>query len=299
MIKRNYILTIVFVLMASLSFAQSPSLVKAYELYTQGEYVLASKSIDQAVKEEEAINDPLAWQLRAIIYFDLFVRVDQKDNVSGSRVISLQSALRSMELDTDKKYYDQNILILDRLSNSYYNDAVIVLKNIDPKDPYFAKNSFDEYVRIQKIAHPDISLDDKRIDFYRAQATAFGNIYLNDPNGSEKFYDMTLESLHSALDIDSMNYGANYNLSIYLYNEGAYKIESINSEFDIKTLMFIQKDGIELFKQALPYMERAHQLRPREETLKGLKLIYRSLNDTEKYEYYSNELELFLENKPE
>ena len=128
--------------MTSLSFAQSPSLVKAYELYTKGEYALASKSIDQAVEEEEGINDPLAWQLRAIIYYELFVRVDQKDNVSESRVISLQSTLRSMELDGDKKFYDQNILILDKLSNSYFNDAVITLKNMDPNNPFFAKSSF-------------------------------------------------------------------------------------------------------------------------------------------------------------
>jgi tetratricopeptide (TPR) repeat protein len=285
--------------MASLSFAQSASVVKAYELYTQGEYVLASKSIDQAVKEEESMNDPLAWQLRAIIYFDMFDHIDKKTSVSESRVISLQSTLRSMELDGDKEFYDQNILLLDRLSSSYYNDAVIALKNMDPKDPYFAKNSFEEYIRIQKIAHPDINLEDKKIDFYRAQATAFGNIYYSHQEDTEEFFDMTLESLHSALAIDSMNYGANYNLSIYLYNKGADIIESINSEFDIKTLMFIQKDGIELFKEALPFMERAHQLRPREETLKGLKLIYRSLNEIEKSEYYSNELELFLENKPE
>lgn len=299
MIKRSYILSIVFVLMTSLSFAQSPSLVKAYELYTKGEYALASKSIDQAVEEEEGINDPLAWQLRAIIYYEMFVRVDEKDNISESRVISLQSALRSMELDGDKEFYDQNILILDKLANSYFNDAVITLKNMDPNNPFFAKSSFDEYIRIKKIAYPDLDLDEKKIDFYRAQATAFGNIYLSDPVASEKFYNLTLESLHSALDLDSMNYGANYNLAIYLYNEGAYKIESINSVIDIKTLIFIQKDGIELFKEALPYMLRAHELRPREETLKGLKLIYRSLNDLEKYEYYSNELELFLENKPE
>ena len=46
-------------------------------------------------------------------------------------------------------------------------------------------------------------------------------------------------------------------------------------------------------------MLKAHELRKREETLIGLKIIYRNLNEIEKSEYYSNELELFLENKPE
>lgn len=281
------------------SFAQSASVVKAYELYTQGEYVLASKTIDQAVKEKEAVDDPLAWQLRAIINYEIFSRIDEKSSDSESRVIALQSALRSMELDTDEKYYDQNILILDKLSNSYYNDAVKALNPVDPGDPFFARSSFDEFVRLQKIAHPDINLDQKKIDFYRAQATAFGSLYQSNPTLNEAYFDLTIESLEEALQLDSMNVGANYNMAIYLYNEGVYKIEGLNSILDFKRVIFIEKEGVDLFKRALPYMLRAHELKPREETLKGLKYLYRNLNDTEKYEYYSNELDLFLENKTE
>lgn len=281
------------------SFAQSASVVKAYELYTQGEYVLASKTIDQAVKEKEAVDDPLAWQLRAIINYEIFSRIDEKSSDSESRVIALQSALRSMELDTDEKYYDQNILILDKLSNSYYNDAVKALNPVDPGDPFFARSSFDEFVRLQKIAHPDINLDQKKIDFYRAQATAFGSLYQSNPTLNEAYFDLTIESLEEALQLDSMNVGANYNMAIYLYNEGVYKIEGLNSILDFKRVIFIEKEGVDLFKRALPYMLRAHELKPREETLKGLKYLYRNLNDTEKYEYYSNKLDLYLENKTE
>lgn len=299
MIKRVYILAGVFILIANVLFAQSPSVVKAYELYTQGEYALASKTVDQAVKEEEGVNDPLAWQLRAIIYYELFARVENKNNESESRVISLQSTLHSMELDSDKKYHDQNIMILDKISTSYFNDAVIALKNLDPNNPSFAENSFKEFTRIQKIAHPEISLDSKSINFYRAQATAFGNLYQSDHIKNMVFYNLTLESLEKALQIDSLDYGANYNMAIYMFNEGVYKIEGINSVIDIPEIVLIEKQGVELFKKAEPYMHRAHELRPREETLKGLKLIYRSLNDIDKYEYYSNELELFLENKKE
>jgi hypothetical protein len=225
--------------------------------------------------------------------------VDLKSNNSESRVISLQSALHSMELDTDGQFYDQNIIILDRISNSYYNDAVNALSNLDPKNPFYARNSFDEYIRIQKIAHPDNALKDQKIKFYRAQATAFGNLFQNNPAYKEEFFPLTIGSLETVLAIDSMNYGANYNLAIYLYNEGVSQIESVRTIIDIKDLMFIEKESIEMFKQALPYMLRAHELRPREETLKGLKFIYRSLNDLEKSDYYSNELDLFLENNPE
>ena len=139
----------------------------------------------------------------------------------------------------------------------------------------------------------------KKIDFYRAQATAFGNLYQSDPEKYKAFYKLTLQSLDIALQIDSLDYGANYNMAIYLFNEGVFVIEGINSVLDIPKIVLIEKQGVEIFKKAEPYMLQAHELKPREETLKGLKLIYRSLNDIDRYEYYSNELDLFLNNKIE
>jgi hypothetical protein len=297
MIKKFYILAGVLILFANVLFAQSPSTVKAYELYTQGEYALASKAVDQAIKEKEGTSDPLAWQLRAIIYYELFAKVEGYKSLSESRVISLQSALYSMELDTEKAYYDQNILILDKISNSYFNDVVNATNSIDFENPEFAENSFKEYARIKKIAHPDENLDAKTIEFYRAQATAFGKKYQLDPVNNEQYYDLTILSLEKALAIDSNDYGANYNIAIYYYNEGVYKVEAVNSITPIDKLIIIEKESIELFKKALPYMLNAHEQTKREETYKGIKFIYRSLNDIEKYEQYSEELELFLENK--
>lgn len=297
MIKKAYILLGILLLTANVLFAQSPSTVKAYELYTQGEYALASKTIDQAVQEKEGMSDPLTWQLRAIIYYDLFAKTESKNALSESRVKSLQSALKSLEIDDDKKYYDQNILILDKISISYYNDAVIAINNIDPQNPDFAENSFQEYLRIQRIAHPDESLKSKEIDFYRAQATSFGKRYQTDPVANAEYFNLTISSLQKVLLIDSMDYGANYNLAIYYYNEGVYKIETINSVIPIDVIIVIEKEGIDLFKKALPYMLRAHEIKQREETFKGLRGIYRSLNDMAKYEQYNDELEKFLENK--
>lgn len=297
MIIRTYILAGLFILIANALFAQSPSTVKAYELYTQGEYALASKTIDQAIQEKEGINDPLTWQLRAIIYYELFAKVEAKSVISESRVKSLISSLQSMELDDDKNYYDQNILILDKISISYYNDVVLAMDNINPANTEFAENSFKEYLRIQRIAHPDLSLKDKEIDFYRAQATSFGKEYQSDPIENIKYFDLTIESLKHVLQIDSMNYGANYNLAIYYYNEGVFKIETISSIIPITQIIIIEKEGIELFRKALPYMLRAHSIKKREETFKGLRGIYRSLNDMERYEQYDAELKIFIENK--
>ena len=297
MTKRAYILAGLFVFIASLVFAQAPSTVKAYELYTEGEYALASKAIDQAITEKEGVGDPLAWQLRAIIYYELFAKIEGKNKLSESRVKSLSSALHSMELDENKEFYDQNVLILENISFTYYNDAVTELSNVDPNNPGFAESSFKEYIRLQRIAHPDSDLKQKEIEFYRAQATAFGSLYQMDPEGNLKFFDLTIESLQNVLQLDSLDYAAHYNLSVYYYNEGAFKIETMNSNIPLPDIIIIEKESIDLFKKALPHMLKAHDIKKREDTYKGLIGIYRSLSDVEKSDYYRLELEKFIENK--
>jgi hypothetical protein len=76
-------------------------------------------------------------------------------------------------------------------------------------------------------------------------------------------------------------------MAINLYNEGARNIELLDNEAQIPTLVKVQAISIELFKEALPFMLKAHELNPeREETLKGLRGIYLSLNDEEEANIY-------------
>lgn len=80
------------------------------------------------------------------------------------------------------------------------------------------------------------------------------------------------------------DFKANYNLGLSFYNEAVDKMNSIDEEEDDLFALFeIQDANIELFKQALPYMEKAHNLQPEnQESLIGLSGIYFSLNNAEK-----------------
>ena len=123
--KGIYISILMVLLSVGAAFGQSALTMKAFELYQKGEYVLASKTIGEAIQEKEGLNDPVAWQLRAIIYYEIYDKVEKKNTTSESRVTALGSALHSMELDVNKEFYDQNINLLERISVSYYNDAVV------------------------------------------------------------------------------------------------------------------------------------------------------------------------------
>ena len=298
MFKRGYILILFFTLLAGLVLGQGPGQLtyEAYEYYTKGEFQKAADLMDRAVVETEDSTNAESWQLRAVIYWEIFAEIDKRSELSEARVLSLISVIKSIELDGEKKYFEQSIRLLDQLSIAYYNDAVVASTNLNLNDPKFAENSYLEYKRIQKLAFPDKNFDEKDKKFYRAEATSFAKEYQKDPDKNKDLFYLTIEALAKVLEIDSNDYPANYNTAIYYYNEGVYQIETIDTNTDVDVLILIQEYSVKQFKLAEPYMLKANEIRTREETLKGLRGIYNVLWDEEKFQYYTEELEKFREN---
>lgn len=299
MIQRGYILVVLLMIIVNTLVGQSELTYDSYEYYTKGEYQKAAEIIDRAVVETSDSTNIESWQLRAAIYYEIFVKIDNKSILSDARVISLTSILKSIEYDTEKEFFKQSVNLLDRLSISYYNDAAYATTHLNIDDPKFAENSYQEYKRIQKIAYPDKNFDEKDKSFYKAEATSFAKKYQADIENNKDLFYLTIEALAKVLKIDSNDYGANFNTAIYYYNEGVYQIETIDSQTDMVQLIMIQKYGADMFKESLPYMLKADKIRRREETLRGLRGIYNVLYDDEKFEYYTRELEKFREENPD
>jgi len=299
MIKRGYILLLILIISVNMVSGQTSALTyDSYDYYINNEYQKAAELIDRAVVETEDSTNVEAWQLRAIIYYAIFKVIDNKSVLSDARVVSLISILKSLEYDTEKEYFDQSVRLLDKISLSYYNNAVLATAELNIADPKFAENSYLEYKRIQKIAYPNKNFDEKDKGFYRAEATSFARKYQQDVQNNKDLFYLTIEALEKVLKIDSNDYPANYNTGIYYYNEGVYQIETVDSQTDLTQLVIIQEYGVQMFKEALPYMLKADRIRRREETLKGLRGIYNVLYENEKFEYYTRELEKFRENNP-
>ncbi|RLD27338.1 MAG: hypothetical protein DRI54_01255 [Bacteroidetes bacterium] len=267
----------------------------SYELYRNGEYKKAAELIDRAIAETEDSISVESWYLRAGIYWGIFNKIDLKSELSDARVVSLISVLEAVELDLDQIYYQQSLVLLEKISTSYYNDAVSATINFNIDNPKFAENSYLEYKRIQKILYPDKNFDEMDVSFYKAEATSFAKAYQVDPSKNKDLFYLTIEALGKVLKIDSNDYGANYNTAIYYYNEGVYQIETIDTQTDITELIIIQKYSSDRFQEAMPYMLKANEIRTREETLRGLVGIYNVIYDEEKVEYYRAELEKLKE----
>jgi hypothetical protein len=81
-----------------------------------------------------------------------------------------------------------------------------------------------------------------------------------EENKSDELF-LHVEQLYlKSLNLNPDDYKTNYNLAILYYNDGAYFIGLIDSTYSDKELQIAEEKGSELFKKALPYMEKAKEL---------------------------------------
>ena len=81
-------------------------------------------------------------------------------------------------------------------------------------------------------------------------------------------------------------------MGILFYNQAVQLITQSDIDIDIVALNDLQDNSIKLFRESLPFMEKAYQLDPkRKETLLGLSGVYFSLNDKEKSDLYKQKLQ--------
>lgn len=88
-----------------------------------------------------------------------------------------------------------------------------------------------------------------------------------------------------ALELKEDYFDANYNLGALYFNEAVEVNNKANDELDNKKAAAIQEQANEIFKQAMPYLERAREIKPTDKnTLNSLKALYARTGDSAKYE---------------
>lgn len=280
-------LMLIFSFMAVMVVAQPQETLDAYRAYQQKDYSKAVKLIDAAVQNATGKDDPMSWHIRGFVYKDIFNEIDQKDRFSVNRDTAVEAFLRSLELDKKNEYRENNLKSLRYLASSYYNDAVLVMREMNKENIQESEDYYNTYKKIVQVSEPEIDITERDLTFYKALATCHRKIYEQDRDVNKDYLYKALENYQFVLDLDPDNYGANYNTAINLYNEGAYGIDKIDAEAQIPTIVQVQAVSVEMFREALPFMLKAYeQDSTRRETLIALRGIYLSLNDNEEANKY-------------
>jgi tetratricopeptide (TPR) repeat protein len=275
-------LTYLMVLFAATSFAQQERVAKALEFVEAGDYENAKTEIDAAVVNEATSVDSYAWYVKGFVYKELYKKNEKNNPLSPIRNEAIAALKKSMELDTKGENINDNKQTLKFLATTLNNDAA---NSINNNNPDAAQKAFEKYKETILLLEPQTDLKPKSIEFMLALASMLNQQYQSEQDSAKKeFKFLGVKNMYQeVIKLDVNNVSANYNLGILYYNKAVNIINNLDYDMDMFALMEIQDNCVEIFKQSLPFMEKALELDPnRVETLRGLEGIYISLNDFEK-----------------
>lgn len=262
--------------------AQQTKTDQALFAYKDGDLQTAKELILEAEKMNDLDKSDKTWNFKGHIFKQIYKTSGLIPN-SENRDIAVEAFMKSSNLNPNGNFHFDNIKALEYLSSTYYNDAIksaIDVRFSSADDPV---TFFEQYRRIKLWLNPDEDITRKELEFLKLLAQGFEVAY-SEGESSEILLEKAIDNYKNAIKIDSLDYESNFNLAIFYYNEGAKLISQIDFNTGFIELLDIQKECVSLFKNALPYMKKADEIRPnRIETIKGLMFINRALNDFDKY----------------
>ena len=282
----KHILFLSLILIGFSSYGQNYT-GKAYGFYQEKNYDSAAVYIDKAVKSDFDKQNSKTWQLRGVIYRNL-----EASNGISNREIAIESFVKAREVDSTHQYAKEIANYLYNINVRYYNDAVGYLQQGELEKSEASYLVYKgNYKSILNLEH---DFKDQDIEFYSVLGGAwFKKNTQVDANEKSKVYQNAINAFQKTLDLDSLNYSANYGIGISYYNQGADLITNMNPfESDLEEIDRVQNLSIEMFKKGEPYLKRAFTINPNEkEVVEGLTGIYYSLNEDDEYNYFKNLLE--------
>lgn len=277
--------------------AQSGIHYNAAMMFVQrGDVDSAKKEIDLHMKEADAQTDPESWYLVGFVYKEMYKKYENSNFTSPYRNKSFEAYKKSLSIDSvavrQKATRDQ----LRYLGGRFYNDAVSTLDTINYGISVIC---YQQYREAAIISDPGFDIKKKDIEFYLALASTYDGIYNVDKKKNVKYFDLTRETYLQVLSWDANNYTANYNLGLLYWNKGVDLMYDIDYDINLDSVMAVQNHSVDLFKESLPFAEKAYEMEPkREETLIVLSGIYYSLNEFQKSKAYQQMLEDLRKQNP-
>lgn len=263
----------------------------AIKAYQEKQFDEARLLMDSALQNcEEVTNDPYAYHVKGFICKDIFKTKEKDDVNSPARECAINAFKKSVQLDTAGVYQKNNFAALKALANSYYNDAASLFDTNNYQRALILYNKFKE---LTSFFNPNYDFTSKDVVVNNVMGLIYKEKYLNNKEKYAVYLDSSIASYSKTIELDSMNYSAYYNLGVIYYNKGVDLILSLDDESDLLYVIEAQEKQLEYCQKALPYLKKAYAIRPSKEIVEGFRGIYLSLNDDEKYQFYTNELKKF------
>ncbi|HRG38277.1 MAG TPA: hypothetical protein PK289_07090 [Bacteroidia bacterium] len=294
---------ILLLLIASLVNAQEEDPLRVAIAHLQkGTLDSAKMVIDQLITNTQAVKDGNVWYYRGFIYKSIYNKWEKKDKHSNSRLEALKAFKQSLAMmDTSKTMTAENKKNIKYLTTTLYNDASSSLDSLDYKTGIETFELFKEYYPLVDSSPEALKKYD--IKFLQALGSVYAKIFEDDKsvkpeikeaykNQKGELLKLAVEAYNKILILDTLDNSAYYNIGTLYYQQGVNLIRQLDYSTDIPTLDEAQNNTYYLYRQSLPFMEKAYKIEPnRREVLYGLYSIYYSLNEIEKSNEFKRKLD--------
>lgn len=167
---------------------------------------------------------------------------------------NIDNALNTLKAGIEK-YPDNSVKLVNQLINLYIDSN----KKAEAKD----------------MLETIISKGTDKPNYYTVLASLYD---------SGKDFDKVTELYSKAIQLDNSDYSSNFQLGALWYNKAIKQNEFVNTLTDENEFKAEKGKVDEYFKNALPYFERADNIKPNSKNvLSKLKILYKRFNNTEKY----------------
>ncbi|HEU4717686.1 MAG TPA: hypothetical protein VFU15_07625 [Bacteroidia bacterium] len=261
-----------------------------------GQVDSAKADVEKLMAAPGAKSDPDNWYLYGVVLKEMYKTYERNNFDSPYRKQSVDAFKTSLKLDTvaDRKKVTRDNLRF--IAGTFYNDAVTTLDTSRYKTSI---QCYEQYREVTLIVDSTFDIKKKDIEFYLALASTYNTIYNLDKKKNAAFFDLTRDTYLKVLTWDPNNYMANYSMSLLYWNKGVDLMYNIDYDDSLTDVFGVQDHSVELFKQSLPFAEKAYTMEPnREETLIVLSGIYYSLNEFEKSKQYQQMLDDLRKRNP-
>mgnify|MGYP006281783929 CR=1 FL=1 len=287
-------------------------LVHAYESYLKSIEMDDGSSMKNLVVIQlpALANDFLNWAAeefekenfgKSTLAFETLLDIQQSDIYMGTvdTVVVYNTALAAYNAaDYDKalEYLDWSIELEYGETTPFLlkYQAYMEQNNLDGAEEAL-RNAYDAYPKNEQVLLTLIQFfidNDKR-----QEALDYLDVAIEDaPDNPQLYYargvmhmqaedyEKALESLKKAIELDDTSYESYYNAGVCYYNMASNMFDEANNIMDPEEYNAAIEEAKEVFAKAIPYMERALELKPNDyETMVSLKELYYRLQMTEKY----------------
>ncbi len=144
------------------------------------------------------------------------------------------------------------------------------------------QNYSEAEIQVQKY----LALYPDDVEAMLVGGTVYDKLFQRATTQRDVYFQRRKQIYHKILSREPDHLMANYNMGITLYNQAVKIINEQTETYEVDIFTFNQllEQCTALFKEALPYIQKANQLKPDHvNTLKAMQGIYYNLNDRENF----------------